>query len=100
VNAWTSSNIWNYDSIGNYWSDYNGTDSNGDGIGDTPYMISTSPEEYGDADNYPLMEPVDDTLIPEFPSWTPLLIMLVVVLVVAVIYRRILSKPNEGRRGQ
>jgi len=36
--------------------------------------------------------------IPEFPSWTPLLIMLLAVIAVAVIYRRILTKPNEGRR--
>jgi len=38
--------------------------------------------------------------IPEFPSWMPLLIMLVVVLGVAVIYRRNLTKPNEGRKDQ
>jgi len=36
-------------------------------------------------------------IIPEFPSWTPMLIMLVTVIAVAFIYRRILNKPNEGR---
>ena len=35
---------------GNYWSNYNGTDNNKDGIGDTPYVID------GDnKDTYPLM---------------------------------------------
>ena len=36
-------NSWGWDngflSGGNYWSDYNGTDSNDDGLGDTPYII-------------------------------------------------------------
>jgi len=39
-------------------------------------------------------------VIPEFPSWTPLLIMLVVGVTVAVIYRRNLYKQNQGRRKQ
>jgi len=38
--------------------------------------------------------------IPEFPSWTPLMIMVIVVMAVAVIYRRSLHKQNQGRSDQ
>jgi parallel beta-helix repeat protein len=88
---------WNNGTEGNYWSDYTGTDADGDGIGDTPYSSI-----YAITDSYPLMEPYDISeheipdVIPEFPSWTPLLAMLVVVIVVAVVYRRRLTM-NQGR---
>jgi hypothetical protein len=55
-------NIWDdgYPSGGNYWSDYNGTDNNGDGIGDIPYDIPGGFNK----DNYPLMEPWGGSNLP------------------------------------
>lgn len=45
-----SSNFWDNGTQGNFWSNYNGTDSNGDRIGDMPYLIDDS-----NVDRYPLM---------------------------------------------
>jgi parallel beta-helix repeat protein len=55
VASLTGTNNWYVSSQGNYWTDYHGKDSNGDGIGDTPYQIQgTVPLAQ---DNYPLMYP-------------------------------------------
>ena len=47
-----SNNRWDYGRSGNYWDDYLGSDSNGDGIGDFPYMIAGSAKSL---DKFPLM---------------------------------------------
>ncbi|MGD0159929.1 MAG: NosD domain-containing protein [Candidatus Bathyarchaeia archaeon] len=50
-----NANVWDDGREGNYWSDYNGTDNNQDGIGDTPYVIDET-----NADHYPLMGAFSD----------------------------------------
>jgi parallel beta-helix repeat protein len=53
-----SSNIWDLNSEGNYWSDYGGTDSDANGIGDAPYII-----DQHNRDSEPLMGTFSDNYI-------------------------------------
>ncbi|MDP8227476.1 MAG: right-handed parallel beta-helix repeat-containing protein, partial [Candidatus Celaenobacter polaris] len=54
---------------GNYWDDYTGVDGNGDGIGDTPYLIPYQSGNDQSQDNYPLMAPYSPpALIGDFNS--------------------------------
>jgi parallel beta-helix repeat protein len=48
INKWHD--LWNV--TGNYWSDYAGSDLDGDGIGNTPYIIDAD-----NKDNFPFMNP-------------------------------------------
>jgi nitrous oxidase accessory protein len=73
-------NSWDNGKEGNFWSDYNGTDSNGDGIGDTPYVIDES-----NIDNYPLMTAVDINNITMLPPPEPFPAPLVVASAVSIV---------------
>ncbi|MGV9204487.1 MAG: NosD domain-containing protein, partial [Promethearchaeia archaeon] len=53
VNAYDygTKNQWDNQTIGNYWDDYTGEDTDNDGIGEDPYSISGSA---GSEDNFPI----------------------------------------------
>jgi parallel beta-helix repeat protein len=67
-----SNSIWNLNSKGNYWDDFNGTDDNNDGIGDTAYNIPGGSAK----DQYPLMKPV------ETPGFEILLTMISILVII------------------
>lgn len=91
VSAEGVANSWDngYPSGGNYWSNYNGTDTfsgpfqnvtGSDGIGDTPFVISA-----GNQDQYPLMSPY---VVPEFSPETLVFLLALATLSAAVALRK------------
>jgi parallel beta-helix repeat protein len=60
-----SANRYDDNGMGNYWDDYTGVDDDGDGIGDTPYVV---PGEGENQDDYPFMAPLVINYAPLKPD--------------------------------
>ena len=83
-------NTWDNGAEGNYWSNYNGDDGDGDGIGDTPYIIDENNQ-----DNYPLMNPCETSESDGNPSITELVLAVIVVVVLAIIVVGVFYRRNR-----
>jgi len=81
-------NYWDNGSEGNYWDDYTGSDNDGDGIGDTPYILNENNQ-----DNYPIM---NHSTIPEFLSWIILPLFLTATLVIVIFRKRLKKGVKSG----
>jgi parallel beta-helix repeat protein len=67
---------WDFGQIGNYWSDYNGTSSIHEAIGNTPYIIDLLNQ-----DRYPLMQ---SPVKPPVPSSNSTILDYEIILIVAI----------------
>jgi nitrous oxidase accessory protein NosD len=82
TNATEPIHTWDNGREGNYWSDYNGTDLNADGVGDMPYVFDVQNE-----DRYPLMVSLaaPPTVASGFPVYTAVLILVIVAVAVLIL---------------
>ena len=79
-NSTEATHTWDNGKVGNFWSDYNGTDNNKDGLGDIPYVIDVLNQ-----DRYPLMSnPAYSTAVaPKIPIELILPIGLLTAILIA-----------------
>ena len=88
-------NAWDNGEEGNYWSDYvtrypNAAEVDGSGVGDTAFYINENNQ-----DNYPLLNPVDVEVIPEFLSWIILPLLLTATFVIIICKQKLHKTPNQ-----
>ena len=73
---------WDCSGKGNFWSDYNGTDTNGDGVGDTPYVIDVLNQ-----DRYPLMQNSLQPPVPTNKTWiSPIILFAAFIAIMVAVF--------------
>ncbi len=92
LNTTEAPHTWDNGKKGNYWADYNGTDSDKDGIGDTPYTIDSL-----NIDRYPLVyDPTEKPTIN--PQSSTIIIIAGAAIVVGAAAVAILVKSRNKKK--
>lgn len=79
---------WDDGKSGNFWSGYIGADANGDGIGDTPYVVDAL-----NLDRYPLM--TNTAVSPTVAPKLPIDIITVALVLLAITTVAFLKRPKK-----
>jgi parallel beta-helix repeat protein len=90
-NSTEATHTWDNGKVGNYWSDYNGSDNNKDGIGDNPYIIDVLNQ-----DRFPLTH--NSAVPPSVPIQIPLEIVVPIAalsIILVAAYIRNKKKPTQ-----
>ena len=73
---------WDFEGRGNYWSDYYGSDTNKDGIGNIPYYVPGGNNQ----DNYPLTIPYKETYVKVMIDPETVYFMLFIGVVISILF--------------